>query len=96
MIIVRVENGNSRRETSPSAILPTTDLTLICQESNKDFCGDRPATNRLKLEGYNESKSYLKNYKRQLLSTTKFSCLCENQAKHLSTIKTQISMFLFV
>jgi len=62
MIIVAGENRNSRRETSPSAILPTTDLTLISQESNVGYCGERPATCRLNLEGYNESKSHLKNH----------------------------------
>jgi len=62
MIIVTGENRNSRRETSPSDILPTTDLTLISQESNMGFCGERLATSHLNLEDYNESKSHLKNH----------------------------------
>jgi len=62
MMIITGENRNSRRYTSPSAILPTTDLTLISQESNMGFCGEKSATSRLNLEDYNESKLHLKNH----------------------------------
>jgi hypothetical protein len=41
------ENGSTRRETSPSANLPTTNCSFTGLGSNPGVCGERSPANRL-------------------------------------------------